>query len=322
MALTWRAADDSAAPAWAQLTTVVAEHDGHEEVCDTDAMLDELHAPGFDPALHAWTVWDGDTLVAAATVTARTTPRFDGLGQVGLEGLVHPDWRGQGLGTELLTRGEAVGHQLAAERTPGVDYVLRASGGNEHDPARALLVDHGYAIVRHFHEMTRRTAAGLPELGSVPDRTRIVTFTAELSEATRDAHNDAFATHWGSGPSSPERWNQMVQASAFRAADSRVVLDGGGRVLAYALAGQWLDDELYVELVGTRQSEQGRGLGRVVLGDLVHAATASGRYARVTLDVDTENRSDAGKLYRRLGFEQVRTTAAFQKQFGPGAVPR
>lgn len=321
MSLTWSHLDAAQAAAWAQLTHLVADHDGHEETYDTADILEQLELASFDAARQSWTVHAGDQLVATAEVHPRDDARFDGLGQVSISGLVHPDWRGQGLGTALLTRAEEAAHTLIAEKLPVTEYVLRASGWTQTDPARPLLVDFGYQLARHFHELTRPASAALPAAVALPDDLRLVEFTGEWDEATRLAHNDAFATHWGSGPINPARWAEFTGSRSLRPADSRLVVDGQQQVLAYALAGQWTEGELYVELVGTRADQQGRGLGRAVLTDLVLGASDSGRYQRISLDVDSQNPSDAGRLYRRLDFAPVRTTAVFQKRFLPGAIP-
>jgi hypothetical protein len=41
-------------------------------------------------------------------------------------------------------------------------------------------------------------------------------FMVEQSEAVRQAHNDAFATHWGSAPRSEESWADLVGSRTFR----------------------------------------------------------------------------------------------------------
>lgn len=84
-------------------------------------------------------------------------------------------------------------------------------------------------------------------------------------------------------------------------------------MLAYALTGQWVDRELYVSLVGTRQSARGRGLARAVLEATVASAADSGRYDLVELGVDSDHPSGAGRLYASVGFTPVRTTAAYAK---------
>src|SRR5699024_10330228 len=97
----------------------------------------------------------------------------------------------------------------------------------------------------------RRALPG-PPLEPVDPRTQPL--TENLYEATRLAHNDAFASHWGSAPISAQRWKGVVTGNAARPSLARVAVDAGGTVLAYCTTGQWVEGELYVTLVGTRQA--------------------------------------------------------------------
>ena len=59
--------------------------------------------PGFSAETDSWTVWDGDRLVAYGIVSASQTLDQDGRARchVGMGG-VHGDWRGRGIGRELM----------------------------------------------------------------------------------------------------------------------------------------------------------------------------------------------------------------------------
>src|SRR5690606_24468877 len=190
---------------------------------------------------------------------------------------------------------------VARERHPGAPLLMRASGGKEGSDARPLLTDAGYAPARWFTDMARPLPG--PAVAAVPDP-RIRPFGDDVSEATRLAHNEAFAGHWGSTARTREAWDEMVSARSFRAADSRVVVEDGV-VLAYVLCGQWVERELYISLVGTRPEARGQGLGRAALVTTVADAAASGRYDVVDLSVDSDNPTGAGGLYASAGFGPV-----------------
>lgn len=309
MTFTWSHLTAVDAPAWAELTDVLARHDDTDEIYSAEDLAEELQEHGFDAERDSWAAWDGDALVAYGQLRVSSALTAEGWARASVDGGVHPDWRGRGLGTELLARMEPRARALAAERHPGAPVQLRAAGGKEGSSASALLEEHGYRAVRWFTDM-RRELPGTP-LGAVDARAEVL--APELAEAVRLAHNDAFATHWGSTAQSPEQWTDLMGARSFRAADSRVIGSGDGEVLAYALTGQWVDRELYVSLVGTRQSARGRGLGRAVLEATVEAAAESGRYDLVELGVDSDNPSGAGRLYASVGFAPIRTTAAYAK---------
>lgn len=313
MTFTWHHLTTADTPAWAELTEVLARHDDTDEIYSAEDLVEELEEHGFDPERDSWAVRDGDTLVAYGQLRISSALTAEGWARASIDGGVHPDWRGRGLGTELFARIEPRARQLASERHPGVPIQLRAAGGKDGSDARDLLENHGYSAVRWFTDM-RRELPGAP-LDAIDPRAEV--FAPEMAEAVRVAHNDAFATHWGSTAQSPEQWADVLSARSFRAQDSRVIRDEDGTVEAYTIASQWLDRELYVSLVGTRQSARGRGLARAVLEATVAAAASSGRYDLVELGVDSDHPSGAGHLYASVGFTPIRTTAAYAKVEDP-----
>jgi mycothiol synthase len=308
--LTWTTLTTDTAAEWAELTNLLAKVDDTDEFYEAEDLAEELEEHGFDPKLDSWAVWDGATMVAYGQLRVSHQLTSDGDARADLGGGVHPDWRGRGIGTELLARMEPRAVALASERHPEAPVQLRTQGGKEGSDARPLLTDNGYAPARYFTDMTRPLPGD--QLPSVDDP-RIQPFTSELTDATRLAHNDAFATHWGSTAQTAEGWADMVGSRSFRADVSRVLVEDGV-VLAYALCGQWVDRELYITLIGTRQQARGQGLARRVLTATLAAAAASGSYDVADLGVDSANPTGAGALYASVGFTPVRTQATLAKR--------
>lgn len=310
MTLRYQTLTPETVPAWAELVNLLGEVDGTGEHHSADDLAEELAAADLDPAQDSVAVWDGDHLVAFALVRVGSSlTHGEGHVRAGLGGGVHPDHRGRGIATALFDQTEPRALQLAAERHPGAPVDLRVEAGLETDPVRAVLADRGYHPARYFTVMSR-PLPGEP-LGPVDPRTGPL--TTDLHEATRLAHNDAFASHWGSAPTSADRWQHVVSGHAARPAFSRVVVDADGTVLAYCTTSQWAERELYVTLVGTRPVARGQGLARAVLSATIAAAAADGGFDVIELDVDSANPQGAGVLYTSLGFSPVRTTATYIK---------
>lgn len=310
MTLRWETLTTESVPAWTELTNLLGRVDGTEEFYSAEDLAEELTEHGLDPAKDSLAVWDGERLVAFSQLQlASALTHGEGHVRAGLAGGVHPDYRGQGIATAMFQQMEPRALELAASLHPGAPIDLRVEAGLETDPVRALLTDRGYAPARYFTVM-RRSLPGAP-LEPVDPRTQPL--TEELQEATRLAHNDAFASHWGSAPISAQRWKGVISGHAARPAFARVAVDAGGTVLAYCTTGQWVDRELYVTLVGTRQAARGQGLARAVLGATLAAAVEAGSFDVIELDVDSANPQGAGALYTSLGFAPVRTTATFVK---------
>lgn len=315
VALQWTMLDQQSVPAWVELTNLLAQVDGTEEFYSAEDLAEKLQEDGFDPAHDSIAVWNSDHLAAFAQLRVKPgLTHQDGHVRAQITAGVHPRYRGRGIGREIFERIEQRARILAAERHPGVPLELRSSGRLASDPVRPFLAERGYSPARYFTAMARPLPGG--DLGEIDPRAQPL--TPDLHEATRLAHNDAFASHWGSAPTSAEDWQHAVCAHAARPQYSFVVTEeradpSSPTVLAYCMAAQWVDRELYVTLVGTRPSARGRGLARAVLSATISTGAGSGAFEAIELDVDSQSPQGADTLYASLGFTAVRTTAVFTK---------
>lgn len=232
-----------------------------------------------------------------------------------VSGGVDPSWQRRGVGAAILAWQEA---QTAARfLQDGQGHPTARDYVEEDNPAlAALLSDAGYSIVRYFSEMVR-------PLDQAPETTAlegisIVTWTPDLSEAARVAHNEAFADHWGSEPRSVEQWQIQMKHEHLRLDLSTLAMDNAtGEVLGYQLAS--VDPEStngrkegYTELLGVRRPWRGRGIAPALLLDAMARFSAAG-LEFAALDVDTENPSGAHGLYARMGYVPVRSSMAWDK---------
>ncbi len=312
----WGAIGPAHVTPWSRLTNLLAEADQTEEFCAPEDLAEELQESGVNPELDLWSVWEGEEMVGFGQLRVADRLDSDGRVRIFLGGGVHPQHRDRGIGRALMDRLEQRGAELAAERHPGVPAYWRADGGLEGASARRLLEHRGYRIVRYFNQMTRHLPGA--RVAVATDGVELRAPEQEMESALREAHNLAFADHWGSTAQSEEGWHDHWTARSNRFAVSTVALDATGGPLAYVLCGEWVPRELYVNLVGTVPEARGRGLARACLARTIDVAGASGDYDVVDLHVDSASPTGATRLYEAVGFALKKTFATYQRDAGAG----
>ena len=307
MAYSWRSLTPLDAGPWAELVAVLAAHDATDELYSAEDLAEELEFPGVDPAVDTFAVDDdAGTLVAFAQVFFREA-LVDGQAAADTSGGVHPQHRGQGIGSALVDRLQVRASTGNAVRHPGVATALRVECGVQVAPARALFADLGFAEARFFHEMTHDLVGVDPDAPWPAHVRRYRAATDE--EAVRVAHNAAFADHWRFAPRTEQEWTTVVRGGPFRPDLSFVQVGGEGSIVGYVLCAQYAPGELYVMNLGVDRKLRGHGVGAGLLRTALTAAVAAG-YERAALGVDTDNGSSAMRLYESVGFGVSRSRIA------------
>jgi mycothiol synthase len=319
--LAWRPLGAADVPAVARLHAAAEEADRTGEHLDEADISDEMRSAGFDPQRHTIGAFaaDGELVCYGRVSVPRAVRDVD---RVGLDGTVHPAWRGHGIGRQLLTwleeRGEAE-HRSQHPTVPGQLQLWPYA----HVTGHVRLAERaGYTAVRWFNEMKRDLAEPVPVPEPAPAGLRVVSFDRSLDDAVRHAHNEAFAQHWGSVERDAVAWEEwFTGARAFRPELSYVAVDGD-HVAGYLLSYFWAADaeatgvrEAWIGQIGTRPRWRGRGLGSALVGRALAAYRNAG-YARAALGVDTENVTGALRLYERHGFTLDVRRVSYVKTLG------
>lgn len=301
-----RAIEKADVKAWAELMAAAEKADQTGENYDADDLLEELEDPKLNAATDTLGLWSGEQLVGYAKLGGPDTA-VD-VDRVRTEGSVHPDHRGRGLGSGILSwlidRATAM-HQ---QRHPDLPGELHTGVISTNTSALALYAAHGLEPVRYFFDMTRDLRTEPVPESPVADGLRLAAYDPQYDDALRLTHNEAFKDHWGSSPRDPESWKTWCTGSrAFRAPHTYLVLDGE-RIASYAIGYEYVADtavtgirELYVGQVGTRRDYRGKGAARAALAMAMESAREAG-FERVSLGVDAENPTGALGLYEKLGF--------------------
>ncbi|WP_461022203.1 GNAT family N-acetyltransferase [Thalassiella azotivora] len=326
--LTWRPIEEADLPAWLELEQAIEAADDPAERYELDDLREELLDGSWkDPRRDTVLALDDDGR-ARAFGQVTVLPGDTRVVRAFCWGGVHPQWRRRGIGRELLTWQEARGRQAIAETGKQAPGRVLVHAGEQYPDRQALLASAGFRQARWYLEMTRPLtgdgAQPVPDV-ALDEELRLVPFDADLGEAVRLAHNEAFAEHWGSEPRDPESWRQhTVGGRSFRADWSFVVLDGD-EVAGYTLASAYRQDWAaqgyssgWTDLLGVRPRWRGRRIAPALLAATMRALLAEG-IERADLGVDSENPSGALGLYHGMGYTQTRREAAWVKDVPPPA---
>jgi mycothiol synthase len=316
LGLTWRPLTDADVPSLHVLLAAIEEADDAPFRTDVDEVAESLRGGWKDVPRDTLGGVDADgRLVAWASVEVR--PGDTRTVRAFLEGGVHPQWRGRGVGRAVLAWQEGRGRQKLAESGKAAPARLVAYVEDGAVGTQRLVRAAGFEPRRWYRGMRRDLAQPLPDIPPL-DGLRVVPWSPDLDEEVRQAHNDAFRDHWGSEPATAESW--AGGRSKFAPAWSFLVLDETGDrpvVAGYALSSRFEQDWAvhgytggYTSTLGVRRAYRRRGVAPALLVASMAAFRDDGmQYAE--LDVDSENPSGALGLYTRLGYEVIHGSAMY-----------
>ncbi len=253
----------------------------------------------------------GDDLVGYFAIYPRST---DGDYQkVHVEGSVNPARRGEGIGHRLVEAMLVRADEVHREKHPDLPAKYSLSGLTSNEAQASLLTDHGFVAERwNFVMRAHLSRLDLTDPPALPDGLRLVTYSAELDRAMREAHNEAFLDHPNFTPWTDVMWKQWVSGSRnFRPELSLLVVEESApdMVVAYIQSNEFDAyfeatgrREAYVAKVGTRREHRGRGLASALLRHALVRYREAG-FDEASLDVDSENPTGALGIYERAGFE-------------------
>jgi mycothiol synthase len=247
-------------------------------------------------------VRDGERIVGYAVVRDR--------GELWrVEGYVHPDAHGRGIGTLLATGLEEDATRSGARTVQ--NSVLEADTA-----ACRLLESLGYSAVRVFREMRIELSAA-PPVPEWPDGLRVVPFDPERdAREFHAAHQEAFADAWDFAPRSFEAWSQAnLGRERFDPALWCVVRAGDEIAAGTILMGDTYGGG-FVGSLFTRRPWRKRGVGAALLRDAFRRFWEIGE-RNVGLGVDSASDTGAFRLYERAGMTPTLGWKAYEKQLGP-----
>lgn len=313
--LSWRPLTTDDAAVLHALVTQIEETDRHPFRTSAEETAEMLGVQWRDLATDSLVGIDADGVARAYGLT-ETRPGDSQVVRVFVQGGVHPEARGRGIGSDLLAwlTGRAR-QQLAAS---GKELPARIGAYVQDDAPAAehrVFEKAGYAPIRYYSTLRRDLSAPVRRV-DLDGGLRVVPWSPELDEATRLAHNDAFRDHWGSEPQTPQTWahgrSTFAPQWSFVVVDDEAPSGGDGPLVAgYLISGKYEQDwpvvgysSGYTETLGVRREYRGRRVAIALLAAAMQAYADDGiEYAE--LDVDTANPSGAHGLYASLGYDKT-----------------
>jgi ribosomal protein S18 acetylase RimI-like enzyme len=236
-------------------------------------------------------------------------------------GGVLPEFRQQGVGTELMTWAVQHGESLLQSTGRTLPKYLRASVSQQNESASRLFGHFELKPVR-FEEDLIRNLANLPEEKKNP-KYSIVPWDSARNEEARSVKNLAFQDHWGSTPNSSELWLQLVNGSTARLDHSFFAVNQQQEIVGLLLTHRYeSDDELlgkrigWIDKLATLAEHRKQSIAKNLLAHALHSYKKDG-LTHAALSVDTQNPTGAYGLYASLGFELYRGTVTYERQINP-----
>jgi mycothiol synthase len=223
------------------------------------------------------------------------------------ESCVHPDFRGRGIGAQLVDFAES----WARENTLSRLHMHAVT-----DEGRRLFEARGFELIRFFWRMEidldREPAP--PEM---PPGFLVRAYEPGVDdEALHAMSEEAFAEHWEFTPHSLESWlGWRTSRGDYDPALWQLAVHGdeiAGAALSFGTRNLgWILDLA----VSPRRRRQGLGLG---LLQAAFRALYTRGFTQVGLEVDSENETGATRLYERAGMRVTRRYATFEKRLAQG----
>jgi mycothiol synthase len=249
-----------------------------------------------DLAVNSWIVEDDGVVAIVVVIPHGETADIDGF--------VHPEKTGLGLGAWLVRRGEERIRELGFGRA--LAWCL--AGDTQ---ARKLFEGAGFREARRFYRMLVEHDAE-PAAPEWPEGVGVSTFERGDARAFHAALTEAFAEEWNFVPMPFDEWAELrIDGPGFDPTLWFVAREGD-EIAGVLRCDAERGGAGFVGALGVRPRWRTRGLGLALLRHAFGEYYRRGQ-PRVALGVDAENPTGATRLYERAGMHVAYEAVAFEK---------
>ena len=186
------------------------------------------------------------------------------------------------------------------------DFKIQVSINHKHSENLVHATSRGFEPIRVYNTLRAPVAPNLkPPL--LPEGVEVRNVELDNINDLRKmhaVHQNSFAEHFGFVPRDFDSWVKRIQADKSIPRDGIYLLEFHGSAEGFI----WLDDidglELrgFVDRLGVNKEHRGKGFGQLLLGTALAHFSRRG-YVHAELGVDTQNASNALRVYEKMGFK-------------------
>lgn len=221
---------------------------------------------------------------------------------------VHPDHKGQGIGSALLSQVEQRALQII-EGLPAPQHLMNQLPFTNLT-ARELVEGHGYTFSRLYERMKIELTNPPPPV-ELPAGFDMKGFRLGVDEHTLfETYEETFKDSWGYSAKDEASW--LAQKTGDGVDPSLWFLVWDGQQAAGFLMGRLEEDGLFIDLLGVKRPYRKHGIGKALLQHAFHEAYLRNERT-VILYVDSDSLTNANQLYRSVGMTPHSQTAVYGK---------
>ena len=237
----------------------------------------------------------------------------------GLNGQVHPDWRGKGVGRAMLHWQERRVKEIAATHSAAEPRYLQAFAMDGSQRRLALLKSEGYAPIRFGFMMVRPNLDDLPEM-ALPEGLEVRPVLPEHRRLIWEALEEAFRDHWGHRASTEEEYQGFLNWPDSQPQLWQVAWDIETNQVAGMVLNTIFENENqrfnmkrgWTDPICVRRPWRRRGLARALIIRSLRLLKEQGM-TEAALGVDAENPNKALHLYESCGYWPVKRSFTLRK---------
>jgi mycothiol synthase len=296
-----------------QLIYAVCEADGDVTLAiSPDELKREWQTPAFTLETDAWVVTTPEGGLAGYEEFVN---QFEHVSLAG-DGYVHPNYRGLGVGTALLTALDERAGQEVPLAPPALRVFIRNGLDAKDKPGCEIHAALGFKPIRYSWRMGI-TLSNVPQPVSWPKGVELHPFLlGQNNQAVHAAEQEAFADHWGHTPTSYEAWElRRLKREDFDPSLWHIAW-AGDEIAGISLC-RYRQGIGWVGTLGVRRPWRKQGLGMALLQH------SFGEFYKrdqkiIGLGVDASNPTGATRLYERAGMRVASEFVIYEKEYRSG----